>query len=224
MKPLLTTTAMAMVLSFGWASAQTQPGTGANVDVKQPAPQVTVQQPQPNVTVQQPQPQVSVQQPQPHVTVQQPQPQVSVQQAQPKVEVQQAQPKVDVQQTGQPKVDVQQTGQPKVDVQRTTDAKVNTTTTHSVSMYERLVGKDLSTTDGTNAKITNLLVAADNQVRAVIVEWGGLLGMGKSDTIVPVTDVQVNGDQAQLNVTKDQLQTLPKYEKGSQQADLRLYR
>lgn len=204
------------------ANASSGNASGARIAVQQQAPQVTVQQPAPQVTVQQPQPQITVQQPPPQVTVQQPQPQVTVQQAQPQVHVQQQ---------GQPQVTVQQGQQ-----HSSSQGNTNSTTTNTqrnatnqqaaaanagvpLTRVQSLVGTNVVGADGKDAgEVQNLLIDSTGQVRAAIVQWGGFLGLGESSAAVPIDRIQLGAsgnERARINMTKEELERLPRYEKGN---------
>ncbi|MCW8088312.1 PRC-barrel domain-containing protein [Sabulicella glaciei] len=184
-------------------------GSGAQITVQQPAPQITVQQPAPQVTVQQPAPQVTVRQPEPQVTVQQPQPQVNVQQAQ---------PQVNVQQPGQPQVTVQQPGQPQANAPRpgTQTTPATQTTGVDLQSVQSLVGKNVYGPSGREAgEVRNLLIDRSGRVRAAVIEWGGFLGIGERQALVPIERIQLGAsqsDRAQLNMTRDELEALPRYD------------
>lgn len=214
------------------ANASSGNASGARIAVQQQAPQVTVQQPAPQVTVQQPQPQITVQQPPPQVTVQQPQPQVTVQQAQPQVHVQQqGQPQVTVQRQGEPQVNVQQgqqhsssqgnTNSTTTDTQRNAANQQAAATNAGVPLtrVQSLVGTNVVGADGKDAgEVQNLLIDSKGQVRAAIVQWGGFLGLGESSAAVPIDRIQLGAsgnERARLNMTKEELERLPRYEKGN---------
>ena len=79
---------------------------------------------------------------------------------------------------------------------------------------KKLIGTDVKTTDGNNAgQIKNLLIGANGQVRAAVVEWGGgIFGIGSNENVVPITQIRMaNKDHAEVNLTKKQLTQLPTY-------------
>lgn len=216
------------------------------VNIQQPAPQITVQQPQPQITVQQPPPQVSIQQPPPQVNIQQPEPRVTVQQAQPQVRVQQAEPQVNVQRQGEPQVTVQQQGQPQVTLQgqaqrqqggtdqRTGATPQVPTPTQSggsqaqqaaaspasgvaLQGVQNLIGKNVVGSNGREAgEVRNLLIDSSGRVRAAVIEWGGFLGLGERQAMVPIDRIRLGqsaNDRAQLNMTREELEALPRYDR-----------
>jgi predicted outer membrane protein/sporulation protein YlmC with PRC-barrel domain len=221
--------------SGGQQQAANQQADGADIQVHQPAPQVTVQQPEPQVTVRQPEPQVTVQQPAPQVTVQQPEPQVTVQQPEPQVTVQQPEPQVTVQESGQPQVTVQETGQPEVNVQETEQANLADPADQAEAtspgmaqggqqepMQPRLMADQVGRLIGTNAvtengedigEVQNLLVNSQGQVEALIVEWGGFLGIGAQTAAVPWdrTELTQGGDRLVIAMTREEMEAMPEY-------------
>ncbi|MGE3915836.1 MAG: PRC-barrel domain-containing protein [Hyphomicrobiaceae bacterium] len=225
-------------------SAQVQVQQKApNVTVQQPQPKVTVQQPQPTVTVQQPQPTVTVQQPQPQVTVQQPRPQVTVEQAKPEVNVQQqGQPQVTVQRQGQPQVDVQrpqdQTAQSRETATSTDRTPTGSSTNAAGSTQQPATVATPGTTAGAGSQVAVLgrsivgkeIYGADNgdigevenvvmqgtQVRSVLVDVGGFLGIGERRVSIPVDQLRMEGDRVVTSMTKEQVRNLPEYRGPSQ--------
>jgi sporulation protein YlmC with PRC-barrel domain len=210
------------------------------VTVQQPAPQVTVQQPAPQVTVQQPQPQVTVRQPEPQVTVQQAEPQVRVQrQGEPQVTVQrEGQPQVTVQREGQAQTDMQrqgtQTGQRTGAEQRTgasatpapaqsgasrpAPAAATQATGMDLQSVQSLIGTNVYGANGREAgEVENLLIDSAGRVRAAVVEWGGFLGIGERQAMVPIERIQLGGQngRATLDMTREELEALPRYDRNS---------
>jgi hypothetical protein len=48
------------------------------------------------------------------------------------------------------------------------------------------------------------------------VEWGGFLGIGERRAVVPINQLQFgtgNNDRARLEMTREQLEQLPRYER-----------
>lgn len=223
-------------------------GSGAQITVQQPQPQITVTQPQPQVTVTQPRPQVTVQQPQPQVTVRQAEPQVTVQQQGP--------PQVTVQRQGEPQVTVQRPNQDAAangSSQRSGTTAVPTPSQSGGSQPQRaavtssggmalqsvqdMVGKNVVGSNGRDAgEVQNLLIDNAGRVRAAVIEWGGFLGIGDRQAMVPIDRIQLSqggNDRARLNMTREELEALPRYDRdhvadyGRQQGwgdGLRLYR
>ncbi len=61
--------------------------------------------------------------------------------------------------------------------------------------------------------IENLLVGPAGDVRAVVLEWGGALGVGERRAAVPMDRVSVQGNrQAVIDLTREQLEQAPHYD------------
>jgi len=236
-KYALATTSVLALLLAGPVMAQdqnqkqpdgTQPAAksgGADIVVTQPPPTVTVDPKAPNVTVQTQQPDVKIEQPPPQVTVQTPE------------------PKVDVQ-TGQPNVQVLPSGQPNVNVVTPPGGGVGTTTSTDrapaagaaavapaagtfpmAADTERLIGKDVYGANGNKVgDLENLLIGPDSRVRAAIIEFGGFLGIGTNKVAVPWDQLQITGDRAVTNLTKEQVRAMPRWEKDRPSGEFAEYK
>lgn len=80
---------------------------------------------------------------------------------------------------------------------------------------ERLIGTQAVTTRGRPVgSIENLLIAPDGTIRAVVLEWGGVLGIGARRAAIPVDRVAMapNGDHAVIDMTRQQLEAAPYYD------------
>jgi hypothetical protein len=210
------------------------------VTVQQQEPRITVTQPPPQVTVRQPPPQVTIQQPEPCVTVQQAQPQVRVQQAEPQVTVQQqGQPQVTVQRQGEPQVTIQgQDGQRRDTAQATTDQRSGASSATpapaqsggsqpqqaaapaaggmALQSVQALMGTNVVGANGRDAgEVRNLLLDGHGRVRAAVVEWGGFLGIGTREALVPIDRIRLGqgNERAQLAMTREELEALPRYDR-----------
>jgi sporulation protein YlmC with PRC-barrel domain len=203
-----------------------KPG-GADIVVQQPAPAVTVDPKAPNVTVQTQKPDVNVVQPPPQVIVQQPKPDVAVQ-------------------TGQPTVNVLPTEKPNVTVVQPTKPDVNVgTTAPAVSApaagaavvapaagifpmaaeVEKFIGKDVYGAAGEDVgEIENLLIGPDGRVRAAIIEFGGFLGIGENEVAVPWDQLKITGDRATVNMTKEQVRAMPRWNKAGPTGEFAEYK
>lgn len=82
---------------------------------------------------------------------------------------------------------------------------------------KQLIGTQVKTTNGKNAgEIKNLLIGPKGKVQAAVVEWGGgIFGIGSNQNVVPIKDMQVTGNQAEVNLTKNQLKKLPSFNKSA---------
>lgn len=219
---------------------QSQP----QVNVQQQAPQITVRQQEPRITVTQPPPQVTIQQPEPRVTVQQAQPQVRVQQAEPQVNVQrQGEPQVTVQRQGEPQVTMQ--GQDAQRQQQAQDrarqgqdqqtgassatpapaqsggsqpqrAAATPAAGMALQSVQGLIGTNVVGANGREAgEVRNLLIDGQGRVRAAVVEWGGFLGLGTREAMVPIERIRLGqgNEQARLEMTREELEALPRHDR-----------
>src|SRR4051794_13994226 len=86
----------------------------------------------------------------------------------------------------------------------------------------RLMGKQVGSLIGTHAvtadnkdigEIQNVLVNPNGQVEAVIVEWGGFLGLGQKEAAVPWNRVNLNksGDRIVIDMTRKEMAAMPEY-------------
>jgi sporulation protein YlmC with PRC-barrel domain len=211
-------------------AAQQPAGEGADIQVQQPAPQVTVAQPEPQVTVQQPQPQVTIQQPEPQVTVQQPEPQVTVQQAEPQVNVQQpGQPQVQVQNEGQPQVRVEGQDQAQVESRATVREQTQTgeqATRGATTMADQwgqmtgqeIVGKTIYGANGEEIGDVDDVVLGPQgpQDIAVVVGVGGFLGIGERNIAIPLSEIQLGPeDRLTTTLTREQVENMQPYDESS---------
>ena len=59
----------------------------------------------------------------------------------------------------------------------------------------------------------NLLIDNSGRVRAAVVEWGGFLGIGERQAVVPIERIRLGqggNDRAQLTMTREELEALPR--------------
>ncbi|HYH19749.1 MAG TPA: PRC-barrel domain-containing protein [Azospirillum sp.] len=185
---------------------QAKPGEGADIKVQQKPAQITVQQPPPQVIVTQPPPQVNIDQQKPQVTVQQPKPDVNVQQAK---------PEVTVTQPGKPDVNVVQ--------ERVRQETQATSATMPAGQAEQLIGNDVLSSGGQEmGEVENLIIDAQGQIKGLVVQWGGFLGIGDKERVVPWNQVQYDhaNDRVVIDMTKEQIQALPQYDGPQSVADM----
>lgn len=186
-------------------TAQKDPGTEVKVD--QGSPDVNVTQPAPTVTVVDPEPKVKVETPEPQVTVDQPKPEVEVEQGKPDVKVQQSE-NADV--IVKEKQTTAQTG-------TQTEPQTQQQAGMSQQELEALVGKEIFDQEGNEAgEIAEVVPAQGGGSPQVVIERGGVLGIGEKQYVVSADQLQMNGEQVQLPMNKQQISELPRYE-GSQQ-------
>jgi sporulation protein YlmC with PRC-barrel domain len=84
---------------------------------------------------------------------------------------------------------------------------------------ESILGKEIHTSSGeTLGNITDVLVEADGNVRAAVVDLGGFLGVGVRKIVVAWSALHfVQGKtalSAVLDMSKDQLRVAPEYHAG----------
>ncbi len=60
-------------------------------------------------------------------------------------------------------------------------------------------------------KVSDVILGRDAKVDAVIVDVGSFLGMGGKDVAVRPNDIKTDHNRLTLDVTKEQLQQMPKY-------------
>ena len=83
------------------------------------------------------------------------------------------------------------------------------------AQVDRLIGTDAVAADGRKVgTIENLLVAPDGRIDYVVLEWGGVLGLGERQVAVPWKDVALNADntQATIDMTREQLEQAQRYD------------
>jgi hypothetical protein len=81
-----------------------------------------------------------------------------------------------------------------------------------------LVGTNVVSSTGRNAgEIENLLIDSSGQVRAAVVQWGGFLGIGARSAVVPIEQLVFGAPDVpvRMDLTRDQLESLPRYEAGN---------
>ena len=230
MRNMITVTSAVALLAFGTSAlaqqqnAQSagggqQPAAGANIQVQQPAPEVTVQQPEPNVTVQQGEPDVTVERAgQPNINVVQPG-QQSAPQPQEREGSQQAGGNDAAQQQSRGADPVQpSTPTAGTDPMAPTAGIAPTAPMADprlmADQVSGLIGTDAVTTNNEDiGEIENLLISPDGQVEAAIVEWGGFLGIGSRTAAVPWNELRLNesGDRVVIDMTREEMEALPAY-------------
>jgi len=202
---------------------------GSNVTVQQPAPAVTVKPSAPNVNVQAEKPDVKVQQPPPQVIVNNPTPNVQVQTGQPDVKVLPAEkPNVTVNQApNKPDVRVGTTAAPGASGPAAGTAAVAPAAgTYPVAKdIDNFIGKDVYGADGKEVgELSNVLIDPNGRVRAGVVEFGGFLGIGEHKVAVPWNNLNVQGDRLMVNLTKDQVKTMPQWQKDKPSGEFAEYK
>jgi sporulation protein YlmC with PRC-barrel domain len=87
----------------------------------------------------------------------------------------------------------------------------------SLQSVQNLVGRNVVGSNGREAgEIRNLLVDNAGRVRAAVIEWGGFLGLGERQAMVPIERIRLGqgeDDHAQLTMTREELEALPRYDR-----------
>jgi len=234
---LATTSVLALLAGSALAqapasSSDTAPAAkpgGPNVTVQQPAPAVTVKPSNPDVRVQTGKPDVNVVQPPPEVIVKTPEPKVDVQTGQPDVKVLPAEkPNVTVNQTpGKPDVNVGTTAAPETQAPGAGTVAVAPAagTFPAATDVEKFIGKNVYGANGEKVgELDNVLISPDGRVRAGIVEFGGFLGIGTNKVAVPWNQLQVTNDRIVADVTKEQVRSMPRWEKDRPSGEFAEYK
>jgi sporulation protein YlmC with PRC-barrel domain len=164
-------------------------------------------------------------------------------QGEPQVTVQrQGEPQVTVQQQGEPRVTMQRTDQAQrqqAQAQPGNDQRTGATSATpapaqsggsqpqqtaaspaagvALQSVQNLIGTNVVGANGREAgEVRNLLIDNQGRVRAAVVEWGGFLGIGTREALVPIERIQLGQggtDRAQLNMTREELEALPRYDR-----------
>lgn len=82
----------------------------------------------------------------------------------------------------------------------------------------RIIGTDVVGADDRSVgKIENLLIDARGTVRAAVVGWGGIFGLGARHALVPMERIQLGaaeGERAHLGLSREQFDTLPRFDQS----------
>ncbi|HYF08973.1 MAG TPA: PRC-barrel domain-containing protein [Acetobacteraceae bacterium] len=87
-----------------------------------------------------------------------------------------------------------------------------------LTRVQSLVGQNVVGANNQNAgEVEDLLIDRNGQVRAVVIEWGGVFGIGARRAAVPIESLQFGGpnDRVRLNMTREQLEALPRYDRSA---------
>lgn len=82
----------------------------------------------------------------------------------------------------------------------------------------KLIGTDVKTSTNEDiGSVSDLIIDSNGQILAIIVGVGGFLGMGEKDVAISWSNVTKTGSgddqQLQINGTRDDLRSAPKFEK-----------
>ncbi|MCC7271582.1 MAG: PRC-barrel domain-containing protein [Alphaproteobacteria bacterium] len=60
-------------------------------------------------------------------------------------------------------------------------------------------------------EVDKVLEDSTGQATAVVVEFGGFLGMGETEVVVPVAQLTLQGDRLVTSLSKEQLKAMPRW-------------
>jgi hypothetical protein len=152
---------------------------------------------------------------------------------------QQGEPQVTVQRQGEPQVTVQgQDGQRRDTAQAAADQRSGASPAMpapaqsggsqpqpaaapaaggmALQSVQGLLGTNVVGANGRDAgEVRNLLLDGQGRVRAAVVEWGGFLGIGTREALVPIERISLGqgNERAQLAMTREELEALPRYDR-----------
>jgi hypothetical protein len=175
-------------------------------------------------------------------------PQVTVQrQGEAQVTVQrQGEPQVTVQRQGQAQVETRQQSQAQATQQREqraqpqADQRTGAATTPApaqsagsqaqqaaaspaagvpLQSVQRLIGTNVYSSNGRESgEVRNLLLDREGRVRAAVIEWGGFLGIGEKEALVPIERLRLGeagNDRVTMTMTREELEALPRYDRNN---------
>jgi hypothetical protein len=149
---------------------------------------------------------LDIAQSEPEVSVEQAEPEVSVEQAEPEVSVEQAEPKVEIDRAEDAQVRVIREGQDEdvqtVEIERGDQSQPSAA---AQPQGQEMVGKTLVSRKGEQLGKVDRIVRdkQDDSLNAVIAS-GGFLGMGEKQVVVPLDQLQLQGDQVELTTDMNQ--------------------
>ena len=78
-----------------------------------------------------------------------------------------------------------------------------------------VLGKDVRNDGGENlGRIVDVLVERGGQVRAVVIDFGGFLGVGARRLVVDWGALRLDPERITANITRDQARVAPEYKPG----------
>jgi sporulation protein YlmC with PRC-barrel domain len=184
-----------------------------DVAVKHPAPSVDVQQKDPQVDVAVGKPEVDINYEDPEVTVQQQKPEVSIVQAEPQVEVNSAKPKVKVNQA-EPEITIE-SSEPEINIVRR-DERGEIREDSDKAMVAHMTIDELEDNQVFNGKgeevaaIEEVVMQTQDNQLFLVVESGGMMGLGEKKNVVPLEAVTLEDGDLLLTSNKD-IQQFPEY-------------
>ena len=211
------------------------------VNVAQAQPTVRFIRPEPNIRIERAEAQVMIDQGDANVQIQETETAaVAIRQAEPEIRVQQseeanievsrADAQVRVEEAGDANIQVEQADAKVMvegnDAMQTETAAMSVTDTDAVRQayivalektpfyqydMEQLTSADVYSVTGENIGSVNDVVVNGQDVFAVL-EVGGFLGLGDDEVPVPLSQLQVNGDNIVVPFTEEQLEEMPEYD------------
>ena len=89
-------------------------------------------------------------------------------------------------------------------------------TNRSRATLASVLGRDVVTQyEGDNGRIVDVLVDGSGQIRAVVIEFGGYLGIGTRKVAIDWSALRFNGPTITVAVSRDQLRAAPEVKAGS---------
>ena len=184
-----------------------------DVEVTQPAPSVDVNQKDPEVDVAVGQAKVDVEYQDPEIRIQQQQPEVEVVQAEPQINVETAEPQVTVNQA-EPEIIIEKS-EPDInivrrdengDIRRDSDAAYVKHLT-----VQELEDKDVMAPNGEElASIDQVVKSNRSDELALVIESGGVMGVGSRKSVLPLSEVSLENDEIVWSSEK-KVEQLPEY-------------
>jgi hypothetical protein len=94
-------------------------------------------------------------------------------------------------------------------------AASDTQTVRAGSRLESLLGREVRNREGDGGRVIDVLADADGNLRAVVIEFGGFLGIGTRKIAVELSALRFVRDGSRIaivvDVSRDQLRAVPEY-------------
>lgn len=184
-----------------------------DVDVKQPAPSVDVKQEDPQVDVAVGKPEVDIDYQDPEISVKQQEPEVNVVQAEPQIKVNAAKPKVTVNQA-EPEITIE-SSEPEINIVRR-DASGDIREDSDKAMVAHMTINELEDNDVVNtrgeevASIEEVVMQKQSNDVYLVVESGGMMGLGEKKNVIPLDEVKLEDGNLLLSSNRE-IQQFPEY-------------
>ena len=124
-----------------------------------------------------------------------------------------AEPSLDRQQGAAAQPDVQQSGSMPTQARQPEATDDRTRQQLDLVMEgDKLIGKNIVGMDGKAiGEIKDVAVGEDGQLKAVVAEVGGFLGLGAKRVAVPITHMRRNGERVMVTMSRQQVEALPEF-------------